>query len=87
MRIDMEKDGQTQTVKEDRIQRFLDQGWRVKAEPEPKKHSKGKVLPKVKIEADAVVVKADVAEIDEDYDPDLEAPLFSLPQSTPTDKI
>lgn len=87
MRVDMEKDGQTQSVKDDRIQRFLDQGWRVKAEPEPKNNSRSRVMPKAKITADAVVVKADSLVEDKDYDPDLEAPLFNLPESTPTNEI
>lgn len=51
MRIEIYKDGIKKAVKEDRLLRFLEQGWQTSAEPAPKKTSK----PKLKIEATADV--------------------------------
>lgn len=53
MRIQVYKDDQQQLVKEDRLQRFLDQGWRVQAEPDTKKTSR-----KPRVEAQAEIVQS-----------------------------
>ena len=71
-RITIYKGDQQRAVKEDRLERFLEQGWQLFAEPAPKKVSKA---PKEK-----VVAKADI--IEEEYtqeDADWEAPLISMP--------
>ena len=40
MRIIIHKDGQEQSVKQDRLQRFLEKGWQTLAQPIPEKISK-----------------------------------------------
>lgn len=62
MRINVYKGDQVQSVKEDRLSRFLDQGWRVEAEPDAKKISK---RPKVEAVAE-VIVEDQVVEVIED---------------------
>lgn len=70
MRVEIFKDDQHQWVKPDRLQRFLEQGWQLVAEPAPKKVS-NKVKVDVKVQAVADVKKAD--EID------FIVPLVSMP--------
>lgn len=65
-RVTIFKNGQSQLIKQDRIERFLEQGWQLVAEPAPKKVS----LPKVKVEASADVKREEI-----DWDP----PLVSMP--------
>lgn len=66
MRIEIIKDGNTEWIKPDRLQRFLDQGWQMVAEPAPKKPS---VVPDVKVEVDAEVIEAtDFVEEDDDLE-------------------
>ena len=81
MRIQIEKDDATQWVKPDRVERFLEQGWQLVAEPAPKKVSN-------QVIADVVVnVNADVIEgNDPDWDDQWEAPLVSMPSESVFDK-
>ena len=72
MRIEINKDGETQWIKPDRLERFLEQGWQLVAEPAPKKPSKAKPL---KVTADAEVVEEEYTQEDADW----EAPLISMP--------
>lgn len=76
MRIEISKGDQRQWIKEDRLNRFLEQGWQLVAEPDPKKVS-NKAIIEVKVEAHADIINEE--KYDEDYNPDLEAPLFKLP--------
>jgi hypothetical protein len=62
MRIQIFKDGKTDWVKEDRLERFLACGWQL-AQPAPKKTSRPKVVADVVVEATAEVVEAPVEEI------------------------
>lgn len=57
MRIEIFKDGQSQWVKQDRLERFLACGWQL-AQPAPKKTSKPKVVADVVVEAAAEVITA-----------------------------
>ena len=76
MRIQIHKGAETQWVKEDRLQRFLDQGWHTD-QLEPKKPQ-----PKVRVEAKAEDV-TEAAEPEEDFD--WEAPLISMPTTSKGD--
>lgn len=72
-RIDIFKGDEVKNVKENRLERFLEQGWQLVAEPAPKKISKAvKTDKEVKVTANADVVKEE--------DPYAwEAPLISMP--------
>lgn len=72
MRVEIIKGDQTQWIKEDRLTRFLEQGWQLVAEPAPKKVSKGS---KEKVVAHADVITEEYTQEDADW----EAPLISLP--------
>lgn len=80
MRVEIIKDGETQSVKPERLERFLEQGWQLVAEPAPKKVS-NKVITDVVVQA-----TADVIESDEDWDDQWEAPLVSMPSESIHDK-
>lgn len=73
MRVEITKDGITDLVKPDRLQRFLDQGWQLVAEPAPKKPS---IVPDYQVEVDAEVIEAEVLDQEEVEveDQDLEMP-------------
>jgi len=71
MRIEITKAGETQSVKQDRLQRFLEQGWHLTAEPAPKIVSGSKA----KVKATADVIEKE----DPDWDDQWEAPLVSMP--------
>lgn len=70
MRVEIKKGDEVKSVKSDRLNRFLEQGWQLVAAPAPKKLS-NKAIVDVRVEATAEVV--------EEEDPELEAPLFKLP--------
>ncbi len=72
MRIEIIKGDQRQWIKEDRLQRFLEQGWQLVAEPAPKKVSKGA---KEKVVAQADIIQEEYTQEDADW----EAPLISMP--------
>ena len=66
MRIQIVKDGKTDWVKPDRLQRFLDNGWQ-QAQPSPERPSKSKPIPEVTVEAIAeVITEEDFEEIQDD---------------------
>jgi len=68
MRVEIKKGDQIRSVKENNIQRFLEQGWQRVAQPAPEK-----VKPKA-----AVKAKADLIEgVEDEFS--LEAPLISMP--------
>lgn len=71
-RITIYKGDETREVKEDRLQRFLEQGWQLVAEPAPKKVSKGS---KEKVVAQADIIQEEYTQEDADW----EAPLISMP--------
>jgi len=81
MRVEIIKDGQTQSVKPERLERFLEQGWQLVAEPAPKKVS-NKVITEVVVQATADVIEGD----DPEWDDLWEAPLISMPSSSYHDK-
>lgn len=70
MRIEIFKDDSRQFVKEDRLQRFLDQGWQT-AQSAPKKVSPSKSIKPLIVRAEAEVVKEEV--------PKEEAPQITMP--------
>jgi hypothetical protein len=70
MRIEIFKDDVRQWVKEDRLQRFLDQGWQT-AQSAPKKVSLSKSVKPLIVRAEAEVVKEEV--------PKEEAPQITMP--------
>lgn len=70
MRIEIFKDDQRQWVKQDRLDRFLEQGWQT-AQPESRKISLSRaVKPKI--------VKAE-AEVVSEENPQEEAPQITMP--------
>jgi len=71
MRIEIEKDGQSQLVKLERLQRFLDEGWEVSMSDHPEDSSDRKV----QVEVTAEVVE----EPSKQVEPDWEDPLASMP--------
>lgn len=79
MRMQIFKDNETRMIKPRDLQRFLDRGWQT-AQPIPERPSTP-TLPKLVVEATADVV----TEEDEDDDPDLEPPLFSMPTNNQGD--
>lgn len=81
MRIQIEKDDATQWVKPDRVERFLEQGWQLVAEPAPKKVS-NQVIADVVVNVNADVIEGD----DPDWDDQWEAPLVSMPSESIFDK-
>lgn len=70
MRIEIFKDDIRQWVKQDRLQRFLDQGWQT-AQSAPKKISLSRTVKPVIVKAEAEVVKEEV--------PKEEAPQLTMP--------
>lgn len=70
MRIQVFKDDQSQWVKEDRLQRFLDQGWQT-AQSAPKKVSLTRTVKPVIVKAEAEVVREE--------NPQEEAPQITMP--------
>lgn len=62
MRIIIHKDGQEQSIKEDKLQRFLEKGWQTIAQPIPEKISKPTSKIKI-VEANADVVTEAVFEV------------------------
>lgn len=78
MRIQIFRDDETRMIKPRDLQRFLERGWQ-SAQPVPERPSKPKLVPEVKVEATADVVT------EEDDDPELEAPLFSMPTNNQGD--
>ena len=70
MRIEIFKDDVRQWVKEDRLQRFLDQGWQT-AQSAPKKVSLSRAVKPVIVKAEAEVVKEEI--------PKEEAPQITMP--------
>lgn len=62
MRIIIHKDGQEQSVKQDRLQRFLEKGWQTLAQPIPEKISKPTSKIKI-VEATADVLANVVFEV------------------------
>lgn len=81
MRVEITKDGETQSVKPERLERFLEQGWQLVAEPAPKKVS-NKVIADVKVQATADVIEGE----DPEWDDQWEAPLVSMPSESVFDK-
>lgn len=78
MRVTIYKGTQVRDVKEDRLARFLEQGWQT-AQPVTEK-------PKPKA---IVKAKAEVKQEEEEYtqeDADWEAPLISMPTTTQGDE-
>jgi hypothetical protein len=73
MRIEIFKDDSRQWVKQDRLQRFLDQGWQT-AQSAPKKVSLTKAVKATIVKAEAEVVKEEI-------------PLEEAPQTMPTEPI
>lgn len=71
MRVEIVKDGQTQLVKLDRLQRFLDEGWNVSMSDHPEDSNNQNV----KVEVVAEVVE----EPSKQVEPDWEDPLASVP--------
>lgn len=69
MRTQIFKDGDTQWVKEDRLERFLACGWQL-AQPAPKKTSKPKMVPEVTVEALAEVIAVEEESQDPPQDTD-----------------
>ena len=70
MRIEIFKDDQRQWVKEDRLQRFLDQGWQT-AQSVPKKVSLTRTVKPVIVRAEAEVKREEI--------PQEEAPQITMP--------
>ena len=60
MRIEIFKDGETQWVKEDRLERFLEKGWQT-AQSAPKKVSLTRTVRPVIVKVEAEVVKEEIA--------------------------
>jgi hypothetical protein len=75
-RIILRKGDQTMLVKNDRINRFLEQGWQLVAEPAPKK-PEPKVEVKAQAEVKKKVPKTAVEDINDEFD--WEPPLVSMP--------
>jgi hypothetical protein len=73
MRIEIFKDDSRQWVKQDRLQRFLDQGWQT-AQSAPKKVSLTKAVKATIVKVEAEVVKEEI-------------PLEEAPQTMPTEPI
>ena len=73
MRIEIFKDDESQWVKEDRLQRFLEKGWQT-AQSAPKKVSLTKTIRPVIVKAEAEVVKEEI-------------PNEEAPQTMPTKPI
>jgi hypothetical protein len=73
MRIEIFKDDETQWVKEDRLQRFLEKGWQT-AQSAPKKVSLTRTVKATIVKAEAEVVKEEI-------------PLEEAPQTMPTEPI
>jgi len=73
MRIEIFKDDETQWVKPDRLQRFLEKGWQT-AQSAPKKVSLTRTVKATIVKAEAEVVKEEI-------------PLEEAPQTMPTEPI
>lgn len=71
MRVQIERAGETQMVKADRLERFLDEGWKVSMSDHPEDSSEPNVL----VEVTAEVVE----EPSKQVEPDWEDPLASMP--------